>query len=55
VIDPKGLIKCIYGEAIPLHQLGELSIRRASHVEPDAKGRWWGVRATSVFRQLRRK
>ena len=41
VIDAQGLIKCIYSEAIPLHQLGELAIQRASHVEPDAQGNWW--------------
>jgi hypothetical protein len=32
---------CLYGEAIDLESLGPLSIRRASHVEPDPAGRWW--------------
>jgi hypothetical protein len=41
VIDAHGGIRCLYGEAIALHQMGELSIHRASHVEPDTKGRWW--------------
>jgi hypothetical protein len=41
VIDAQGTIKCVYGEAIPLQRLGHAAIRRASHVEPDAQGRWW--------------
>jgi hypothetical protein len=41
VIDAQGRIQCIYGEAIPLHNLGEMAITRASHVEPDPQGRWW--------------
>ena len=41
VISPLGQIRCVYDEAIDLAQLGELSIRRASHVEPDDQGRWW--------------
>ena len=40
-IDPTGGTRCLYGEAIPLRELGELTIRRASHVEPDESGRWW--------------
>jgi hypothetical protein len=31
---------CLYSEAIDLASLGSLSIRRASHVEPAAHGRW---------------
>ncbi|MBI3411447.1 MAG: hypothetical protein HY040_24225 [Planctomycetes bacterium] len=41
VIDAQGMIRCLYGEAIALHRLGEMSIQRASHVEPDTIGRWW--------------
>jgi hypothetical protein len=41
VIDAHGGIKCVYGEAIPLQELGDMAIRRASHVEPDSQGRWW--------------
>jgi hypothetical protein len=41
LIDPEGAVRCIYGEAIDLAALGAVSIRRASHVEPDAAGRWW--------------
>ena len=40
-IDPDGQVTCLYGEAIDLTVLGTLTIRRASHVEPDASGRWW--------------
>jgi hypothetical protein len=41
VIDPQGTINCLYDEAIDLHVLGQPTITRASHVEPDAEGRWW--------------
>jgi hypothetical protein len=40
VVDPAGRISCIYDEAIDLGALGSVSIARASHVEPDAAGRW---------------
>ena len=40
-VDPGGLVTCVYGEAIDLNALGLTTIRRASHVEPDAKGWWW--------------
>lgn len=40
LIDPGGNIRCIYGEAINLAELGQLSIRRGSHVEPDEHGQW---------------
>jgi len=40
IIAPGGGVRCIYGEAIDLHVLGRLSIRRASHVEPTEDGRW---------------
>ena len=36
VIMPTGEVRCVYDEAIDLHQLGALDIRRASHVEPTA-------------------
>jgi hypothetical protein len=41
VVDPKGTLRCLYGEDIDLARLGALTIRRASHVEPDAVGAWW--------------
>jgi len=31
----------IYNESVDLSALGPGSITRASHVEPDATGRWW--------------
>lgn len=41
VINPAGQVRCLYEEAIDLAALGALSITRASHVEPDERGRWW--------------
>ena len=41
LIDSVGDVKCIYGEAIQLFQLGNLNIARGSLVEPDASGCWW--------------
>jgi hypothetical protein len=41
VIDPQGLVRCVYGEAIDLAVLGPMQIRRASRVEPDTAGKWW--------------
>ncbi len=35
-----GTTRCLYGEAIDLAALGQLEIRRVSHVEPDVSGRW---------------
>jgi hypothetical protein len=40
-IDGTGQVRCLYGEAIALGELGVLTILRASQVEPDAAGRWW--------------
>jgi hypothetical protein len=40
VITPNATLRVIYGEAIDLQALGRLEIRRGSHVEPDAQGRW---------------
>jgi hypothetical protein len=41
VVDASGGVRCIYGEALDLRQIGKLQITRASHVEPDAEGYWW--------------
>jgi len=41
VIDAGGGVRCLYGEEIDLAALGALTIRRASHVEPDPEGNWW--------------
>ena len=40
VIDPSGGARCVYGESIDLASIGDLRIRRASHVEPDEAGTW---------------
>jgi hypothetical protein len=40
IIDPCGVVRCIYSETIPLSALGDLHIERASHVEPTADGQW---------------
>ena len=41
VIDPRGQVRCLYGEALDLACFGQVTIRRASHVEPDPQGQWW--------------
>jgi hypothetical protein len=40
-VDLRGQVTCLYSEAIDLASLGQLSICRASHVEPDDRGQWW--------------
>ncbi|TWU37939.1 hypothetical protein Q31b_47280 [Novipirellula aureliae] len=40
IILPSGEGRCVYSEAIDLNQLGSLSIRRGSHVEPNDQGQW---------------
>jgi hypothetical protein len=40
-IDRHGVVRCVYDERLDLAALGTPCIRRASHVEPDAEGRWW--------------
>jgi hypothetical protein len=40
VIEKNGRVRGIYGEEIALEALGPTRITRASHVEPDDKGRW---------------
>ena len=41
VIDRQGQVRCLYEEVIDLACLGQLTIRRGSHVEPDSDGQWW--------------
>jgi len=41
VIQPDGAVRAIYSEEIELRSLGRPRIVRASHVEPDAEGRWF--------------
>jgi hypothetical protein len=40
IITSTGQGQCIYSEDLPLQELGALTIRRASHVEPTADGQW---------------
>lgn len=42
-----GGVSCIYDEALDLRELGRLTIKRASHVEPDQDGNWWADMAPS--------
>ncbi len=41
VVEPNGSVRCVYGENIDLHALGNVAITRGSHVEPDQQGRWF--------------
>jgi hypothetical protein len=41
VVDRRGTVSCVYDEALDLAALGDVAIRRGSHVEPDAAGQWW--------------
>jgi len=40
VIRADGTVHCLYSEELDLQQLGALSIRRGSHVEPDQASQW---------------
>ena len=40
VVQPTGDVACIYDESLDLTSLGQLQIRRASHVEPNVQGEW---------------
>jgi hypothetical protein len=40
VIRPDGTAKCLYGEDLDLHALGQLCIQRGSNVEPTEDGQW---------------
>ena len=40
VITKSGSAHCVYDEAINLASLGQVTITRGSHVEPDAAGNW---------------
>ncbi len=51
-IDPGGVVTCLYDERLDLAALGEVSVRRASHVEPDAAGRWWADLSPSAGPRL---
>ncbi len=40
VVEPGGRVRYVYDERLDLAALGKPVITRASHVEPDAHGRW---------------
>lgn len=40
IVDSKGAVRCVYGEEIRLGAIGRMTVTRASHVEPNAKGGW---------------
>ena len=40
IVKPGGDIRCVYDETVDLAAVGNLHVKRASHVEPDAHGRW---------------
>lgn len=40
IIHADGALRCLYDETLDLSQLGQVSIRRASHVEPADEGQW---------------
>ena len=40
LIDPQGSVRCVYDETLPLAELGQMTISRGSHVEPDEIGQW---------------
>jgi len=40
LIDHVGGVRCLYDETVDLTTLGQLTIQRGSHVEPNEDGRW---------------
>jgi hypothetical protein len=40
VVTPGGRVRCVYDELVDLKALGQLTIQRGSHVEPEALGCW---------------
>lgn len=43
VVSPSGTVTAIYDELLDLEAIGRPQIVRASHVEPDADGRWFAA------------
>lgn len=41
LIGKTGNVACLYNETITLPEIGPLSIRRGSFVEPDGSGNWF--------------
>ena len=40
VVQADGSLRCLYDETFDLSPLGQVTIRRASHVEPTDQGQW---------------
>ena len=40
VVSQAGIVRCVYDECLDLSRIGQVSIRRGSHVEPDQHGNW---------------
>jgi len=40
VVQADGSLRCLYDETVDLSALGQVTIRRASHVEPTDQGQW---------------
>jgi hypothetical protein len=40
IVKPGGIANCIYSDDLPLAGMGNLTITRASHVEPTVDGKW---------------
>ena len=40
VFELNGEGRCIYSDYIPIRELGDVCIQRASHVEPNSHGEW---------------
>jgi len=40
VVGPSGDAKMVFNDRLDLRPLGEIAIRRGSHVEPTCDGRW---------------
>ena len=47
LVQPDGMLRCIYDEAIDLSALGQMRITLGSHVEPDDDGAWFADLAPS--------
>jgi hypothetical protein len=47
-----GSAQCLYDDEISLAEIGELTIRRASHVDPDDHGQWWADLSPSAGPKL---
>ena len=40
IVHADGSLRCLYDETVDLSALGQVTIRRASHVEPTHQGQW---------------